>query len=147
MRLVDLKHFSRGRPTVLGTRNRSVFKIKCWHYVRLQIMSRYIALQYLCMCNESNVFILFHCYGGDLVFLGVLERLQMTRWCTVSLSIWLTWLCMNCGITFVSLIKTRCSCTSSWCPDVIIFFLRHLDAYNDMVVCVIISEWQMYNGF
>ncbi len=23
---------------------------------------------------------------------------------------------------------------SSWCPDVIIFFLRHLDAYNEMVV-------------
>ncbi len=30
-----------------------------------------IALQYLCMCNESNVFILFHFfYGGALVFLG-----------------------------------------------------------------------------
>ncbi len=33
-----------------------------------------IALQYLCMFNESNVFILFHflwgCYGGALVFLG-----------------------------------------------------------------------------
>ncbi len=33
---------------------------------------------------------------------------------------------------------------SSWCPDVIIFFLRHLDAYNEMVVYVIISEWQRY---
>ncbi len=33
---------------------------------------------------------------------------HMTRWCTVSLSIWL---CMNCGITFVSVVKTRCSCT------------------------------------
>ncbi len=36
--------------------------------------SRCIALQYLCMCNESNVFILFQflwgCYGGALVFLG-----------------------------------------------------------------------------
>ncbi len=32
--------------------------------------SRCIALQYLCMCNESKVFILFHIYGGDLVFLG-----------------------------------------------------------------------------
>ncbi len=33
---------------------------------------------------------------------------------------------------------------SSWCPDVIIFFIRHLDACNEMVVCVIISERQMY---
>ncbi len=32
----------------------------------------------------------------------------------------------------------------SWCPDVILFYLRHLDAYNEMVVCVIKSEWQAY---
>ncbi len=59
---------------------------------------------------------------------------HMTQWCTVSLSIWLTWLCTNCGITFVSVVKTCTTFTSSWCPDVIIFFIRHLDAYNEMVV-------------
>ncbi len=31
---------------------------------------------------------------------------------------------------------------SSWCPDVIIFFLHHLDAYNEMVVCVIMGVSQ-----
>ncbi len=59
---------------------------------------------------------------------------HMTRWCTVSLSICLTWLCMNCGINFCLWLKQDVHALSSWCPDVIIFFLRHLDAYNEMVV-------------
>ncbi len=33
-----------------------------------------------------------------------------------------------------SVVKTCTTFTSSWCPDVIIFFIRHLDAYNEMVV-------------
>ncbi len=64
---------------------------------------------------------------------------------SLSLSIWLTWLCMNCGITLNNWLKQDVHALSSWCPDVIIFFLRYLDAYIEMVVCVITSEeWQMY---
>ncbi len=75
---------------------------------------------------------------------------HMTRWCThdtmmhcvsqylVDMIVHELW------YNFCLWLKQDVHALSSWCPDVIIFFLRHLDAYNEMVVCVIISEWQMY---
>ncbi len=68
---------------------------------------------------------------------------HMTRWCTVSQYL-ADMIVHELWYNFCLWLKQDVHALSNWCPDVIIFFLRHLDAYNEMVVCVIISEWQMY---